>query len=396
MAKPRDVNRHLDAEAALRESEERFRTLADNIAQFAWMADATGWIFWYNRRWYDYTGTSLEEMQGWGWTKAHHPDHVERVVERIKRSWETGEPWEDTFPLRSSRGQYRWFLSRALPILDERGRIVRWFGTNTDVTEQREAEELLAERTRALEVALEQRQSALELREVFLATLAHDLKAPLASLMWHAQILRRRLGAGRLDPIALDEALEAILSGATQAVGTIDELHDLTQLTAGGSITLHREPLDLSRLINQLASGPVAAAHEVRVEPIDSGICLYADRERLSRVAGNLLDNAAKYSRPGTLIVVRTETQQIDGATWAVIRVEDHGRGIPAADLPHVFERRRRGGNAADTAGEGIGLASVLELVRLHGGSVEVESSEGLGSTFTVRLPDVLPAAQKQ
>ncbi|HRX87796.1 MAG TPA: PAS domain-containing protein, partial [Phycisphaerae bacterium] len=139
----RDVTAQKQFEAALAESEQRFRTLADNMSQFAWMADEKGWIFWYNRRWYDYTGTTLEQMQGWGWKKVHHPDHVDRVVKRIQHSWDTGEPWEDVFPLRSQDGDYRWFLSRALPIRDADGKVVRWFGTNTDVTEQREHENKL-------------------------------------------------------------------------------------------------------------------------------------------------------------------------------------------------------------------------------------------------------------
>jgi PAS domain S-box-containing protein len=122
---------------------ENFHTLADSIPQLAWMADASGYIFWYNRRWYDYTGTTLEEMEGWGWQKVHHPEEVGRVVERIKDAFNTGEPWEDTFPLRSREGEYRWFLSRALPIRDEKGRVVRWFGTNTDITEQRQLEQEL-------------------------------------------------------------------------------------------------------------------------------------------------------------------------------------------------------------------------------------------------------------
>jgi PAS domain S-box-containing protein len=132
-------------------SEEQFHTLANSIAQLAWMADAAGYIFWYSQRWYDYTGTTLEQMQGWGWQTVHHPDEVESVVERIKHAFATGEPWEDTFPLRSKSGDYRWFLSRALPIRDEKGRVMRWFGTNTDVTEQREMEQALRKNREELE-----------------------------------------------------------------------------------------------------------------------------------------------------------------------------------------------------------------------------------------------------
>ncbi len=125
--------------------EEQFRALAESIPQLAWMADASGSIYWYNQRWYDYTGTTLEAMRGWGWTAVHHPDHVDRVVARIQQSWDTGEPWEDTFPLRGRDGRHRWFLSRAQPIRDADGRVVRWFGTNTDITEQLEAERAVRE-----------------------------------------------------------------------------------------------------------------------------------------------------------------------------------------------------------------------------------------------------------
>jgi PAS domain S-box-containing protein len=127
------------AELALRAEEERFRAMADNIPQLAWMADRTGAISWYNRRWYEYTGTTFEEVQGWGGKAATHPDHLERVAERFRRAIAEEQPWEDTFPLRSGEGEYRWFLSRAMPIRDEQGKVTLWFGTNTDITEQREA-----------------------------------------------------------------------------------------------------------------------------------------------------------------------------------------------------------------------------------------------------------------
>ena len=147
----RDESAREMAEAAVRESEERFRELADNMSQFAWTANADGWIYWYNKRWYDFTGTSLEEMQGWGWRAVHHPDHVERVVDKFGAAIAAGELWEDVFPLRGKDGTYRWYLSRARPIRDDSGRIVRWFGTNTDITDQRAAEDALREETRSLE-----------------------------------------------------------------------------------------------------------------------------------------------------------------------------------------------------------------------------------------------------
>jgi PAS domain S-box-containing protein len=134
-----------------RETEDRFRTLADNIPQLAWMADRAGSIFWYNRRWYDYTGTHLHEVMGWDWQKVHHPDYVDQVVQKISHCFQTGEVWEDTFPLRGKDGTYRWFLSRAVPIRDSDGQIIRWFGTNTDVTKQRRLED-------ALESALDEAQ----------------------------------------------------------------------------------------------------------------------------------------------------------------------------------------------------------------------------------------------
>lgn len=144
-----------NAENRLKESEERFRTMANSIPQLAWMTDPSGWIYWYNDRWYEYTGTTPQEMVGWGWRKVHHPDLVEGVVRRIKMAFESGNFWEDIFLLRSREGEYRWFLSRALPVRKEDGTLIGWFGTNTDITQQRVAEEALQRKEQQLLLALE-------------------------------------------------------------------------------------------------------------------------------------------------------------------------------------------------------------------------------------------------
>ena len=136
----RDITETRQMRKALESSELRFRLMADTIAQLAWIAGPDGAINWYNQRWYDYTGSNFAEMQGWGWQKAHHPDHVDRVTARFAQCVEQGIEWEDTFPLRGVDGQYRWFLSRAAPLRSGHGRVLSWFGTNTDITEQLEAE----------------------------------------------------------------------------------------------------------------------------------------------------------------------------------------------------------------------------------------------------------------
>jgi PAS domain S-box-containing protein len=137
----RDAGPHLESQRRLRESEERFRMLADNISQFAWIANAAGDTVWFNKRWYDYTGLSPDDPADERRRKVLPEGEVERVMSHFRSSIETGRDWEDTFPLRSKDGQIRWFLSRAMPIRDDEGRIVWWFGTNTDITEQREQAE---------------------------------------------------------------------------------------------------------------------------------------------------------------------------------------------------------------------------------------------------------------
>lgn len=136
-----DISNRVAFENALRESEERFHTLADNISQLAWMANPQGEIFWFNKRWFEFTGTDLEIMQKEGFQRIIHTDHREHVLSSFQKAIQSGSPWENTFLMRRSDGQYCWFLTRAMPIRDKTGNITRWFGTNTDISEIKMAQE---------------------------------------------------------------------------------------------------------------------------------------------------------------------------------------------------------------------------------------------------------------
>lgn len=136
----RDITEQKRQRTALKESEELFRALVDQMSQLAWMMDDSGLVYWFNQRWYDYTGMTIESMRGKGWEQVHHPDHLAQVLAGKRRAIETGEPWEETCRLRGKDGQYRWYLTRAVPIRDDQGHIVRWFGTNTDITEHKRTE----------------------------------------------------------------------------------------------------------------------------------------------------------------------------------------------------------------------------------------------------------------
>jgi len=394
-----DLSERREAEEARRASEERFRMLADNMSQFAWTADAKGWIYWYNQRWYDYTGTTLDEVQGWGWKIVHHPDHVDRVVERIQRSWDSGVPWEDTFPLRGKDGAYRWFLSRARPIHDEQGNVVRWFGTHTDVTEQREMENRI--RQQAEELAGESRR-----KDEFLAMLSHELRNPLAPIQSALHLLKAHEPAGNHP--SSKQAHEVIQRQVASLTKLVNDLLEVSRVSSG-RIHLNLSVVDMNEVIGNAlqTAGPQfeERRHVVSIDLCSGPAWVSADPIRLEEVLINLFNNAAKFTPDGGRIEILCERPHEDNVVRVTVR--DSGIGIDEKLLPHIYDLFSQADSslARSAGGLGIGLSLVHRLVDLHGGTIQAHSPPvdrpgGRGTEFVVTLPLALapdtPATAEQ
>ncbi len=374
-----DITARMRAEAALRESEEKFRLMADTIPQLAWMAKPDGHIFWYNRRWYEYTGTTAEQMDGWGWQSVHDPDVLPKVLERWKGSIASGQPFDMVFPLRGADWQFRPFLTRVNPLRDESGRILYWFGTNTDISEIKNMEDALRDADRR--------------KDEFLATLAHELRNPLAPICNSLHILK----LPQLDLATVQQTRDMMERQVHHLVRLVDDLLDVARVMRG-KIELRREPVELATIVARAVESvqPLIEVQGHRLElslPAES-LLLDADPVRLAQVVCNLLTNAAKYTEANGCIWL---TAQRDG-DQAVLRVRDNGIGLTPEMLPHVFELFVQVDHASTKAqgGLGIGLTLVRNLVEMHGGTVEAHSAGlGKGCEFVVRLPLLVQKRQQ-
>jgi signal transduction histidine kinase len=236
-----------------------------------------------------------------------------------------------------------------------------------------------------IEEATAELREQIQLRDDFMASVSHDLKSPLTFIKGLANLRRRRANATQATRPLLD-ALEQIESSASRMARQLDALVDASRLQAGRPLELRREPTDLVSLAREVAREhqETTDRHVVQVQASQAELIGEWDAARLERVLSNLLNNAIKYSPRGGAVRVRVDTA--DHA--AIVQVEDHGEGIPTRDLPHIFERFRRGGNVEHRIpGTGIGLAGARQIVELHGGTILAESRVGQGSTFTVQLP---------
>ena len=364
--------RERGARSAAEESERYYRFLAEAIPQQIWTATPDGALDYLNRQVIEYFARDADKLMGSGWQQVVHPDDLPEALERWAHSLATGETYDVEFRLRrASDGEYRWHLGRALPMRDAAGRIVRWFGTNTDIDDQKRLYRIAQEANRA--------------KDEFLATLSHELRTPLTSIMGWAEML----SLGMLDETGRRHAVDVIEKSARAQAQLIADLLDVSRISAG-RLRLDVRPTDLRSVIVAAADvvRPAADARSIRLDlKFDPKVGrVSGDPDRLQQVVWNLLSNAVKFTPEGGRVSVRTAV----AGHQAEVAVTDTGPGIKPEFLPHVFDRFRQAENHMTRAhgGLGIGLSIVRHLVELHGGTVRAESEgEGRGATFRVRLP---------
>ena len=390
-----DVTQRKADERALAETSERFRDLADNIPQLAWMASGTGQIFWYNQRWFDYTGSTLEEMKGAGWRAAHHPEYADAVSARFADSVRAGTAWEDTFPLRGADGQYRWFLSRAVPIRDARGEVVRWFGTNTDVTTAREVEEALRHSEEGLKLAKadadaakDQAEAANVSKSQFLANMSHELRTPLNAVIMYSELLQEEAEDQGVEGFIPD--LDKIRGAGKHLLALVNGVLDLSKIEAG-KMELYLETFDVAAMVQDVTvtiQPLVQKKHNaLHLEVPPTVGEMYADLTKVRQILFNLLSNACKFTERGS-VTLHAERTTADPA-MIEFRVTDTGIGMTAEQLAKLFQPFTQA-DASTTrrfGGTGLGLAISKRFCEMMGGDIAVTSEPDKGTTFVLRLP---------
>jgi PAS domain S-box-containing protein len=355
------------------------------------MANGDGWIYWYNQRWYDYTGTTLEEMQGWGWEKVHHPDHIERVVNFVKEAWRKPEPFELTFPLRGKDGLYRWFLTRVEPIISEDGTIVRWIGTNTNINEQVELseklEELVEKRTRELYRSNEDLQQ-------FAHVASHDLKEPVRKILTFGNRLSAEFG--ELLPQKAKFYLQKMESAAIRMYSMIDGVLLYSSLNA---MEQTKELIDLNELLQSIEADlevPIAQkGAEIRYNDLPA---LEGSHILIYQLFYNLLNNSLKFAKAETPPVIQITVRNSDVTTlneeklskdnqyWQIV-VADNGIGFRNAEADKIFSTFTRLHPKDRYEGTGLGLNLCRKIVERHGGVIRAEAREGEGASFIILFP---------
>ncbi|MDB6109044.1 MAG: multi-sensor signal transduction histidine kinase, partial [Pedosphaera sp.] len=372
---------------AVSKSEAHFRELADAMPQIVWTALPDGRFDYYNRRWYDYTGQAEDATSDQDWLAFIHPEDCGRCRENWRAALKSGQFFQTECRLREHRtGAYRWHLIRAVPILDAAGHVLRWFGTCTDIDDQKRAEEEVRQLNAALERRVQERTAQLQASnrelEAFSYSVSHDLRAPLRSIDAFSQLVKEDYEE-KLDDQGR-QYLNIVGEASRQMARLIDDLLHLSRVTRSD---LRRRPVALNELASQIIAGlqqPDPHRHvEVNITP---GLKATGD-ERLLRIAlENLLNNAWKFTnkQPQARIEVGVEVRGGE----RVFFVRDNGAGFDMAYSNKLFGAFQRLHSNSEFPGHGIGLATVQRIINRHGGRVWAESAVDQGATFYFTLPE--------
>jgi two-component system sensor histidine kinase/response regulator len=374
-----DITERRKTEDSLRESEERFHVMANGIQQLAWMANADGSIFWYNQRWYDYTGTTLEETKGWTWEKIHDPVFLPNVLSRWKEAIATGTPFDMEFPLRGAAGGFRMFLTRVMPVRNSEGQVVRWLGTNTDISELKQAEEA----SKRARVEAEEANSA---KSNFLANMSHEIRTPMNAIIGMTYLALRAGPAPEQR-----KYLSKISSAADSLLSVINDILDFSKMEAG-KMELENIPFSLDEVLSNLHDIVIHAAKQKNIAVVfsvaqDVQADLMGDPLRLGQILINLVNNAIKFTEAGQVAVEVSMEETTANRTRLRFSVSDTGIGMSAEQVSKLFQSF----NQADAShtrkfgGTGLGLAISKQLCDLMEGTLTVESEPGKGTTFFFR-----------
>lgn len=391
------------AQEALQESEARYRLLVEQASDGIAVYDLSGTILEANSRAAEMIRRNRDELLGHNITEVIAPEDLEQTPLRFE-ALKSGQPLiGERVLVRQDGSRLPVELSARMLSNGTVQVIIRDITLRKIAEEQiqrlnEDLERRVAERTaelqeanRRLEEARQRAEEAVHIREELLSVVSHDLKNPLAAIMGNTQMLTRRVGSSaHPDKEHWLRIVSRISRAANKMHNLVDELLDFGRLQAGQPLTLQLADNDLVELASQVIEEHQQSTnmHRIVLDADAPTLLVRSDAARLERVLNNLLSNAVKYSPNGGEIRVQVAREQRNGQEWAVLSVRDQGLGIPQHDLPHIFEWFRRAQNySGRISGAGIGLASANQIVQQHNGRLEVLSTEGEGSTFTVRLP---------
>lgn len=354
-----------------RAAQDALQAFTDSIPAIAWVAGADGMLERFNNQWQAYTGQAAEQSLGRGWAQFIHPDDLPLAGAAWRAARHGNAEWQVEYRLRAANGTWRWFKAHAVPQLGADGRVLRWFGTTTDIEDMRRAAQALRDAARQ--------------KDEFLATLAHELRNPLAPMRMAVQLL----ATPKVTPELKSRATDVIGRQVGHMARLLDDLLDIARMTQR-KLVLKREWIAVEAAVEAAleVARPLAEAkrHTLTVRTLTLGAQLMADPVRLTQILANLLNNASKYTDSGGTITLDVE---LDGDIVA-FAVSDNGVGLTAQAIGSVFNMFAQEQSVLERSegGLGIGLALVKGLVELHGGSVSAYSAGlGQGSRFEVRLP---------